>query len=172
MSLAVQHAETWSRWSTAVEDHTWCHSSLLRTRNWNYISHRFTKSCVMPWGIFSWDTLGPLAPTAKFKCHSLQEHCSKPHSSLYDHSASIFRWCFQQDAQSSKWPLEKNKLTVIKMVSMVTGSQSKRETSGYGATGDLHHQICINCMMLSCQYEPDSQRNVFSIVEPIVIVSW
>ncbi len=42
-SLNAQQVEPWSRWSTAAEDHTGCHSCQLRTGNGGYNSHRLTK---------------------------------------------------------------------------------------------------------------------------------
>ncbi len=51
------------------------------------------------------------------------------------------------------------------MASTVTRSQSNRAPLGCGGTGDSYswmcsRQICRNCVMLSCQYGPISQRNV------------
>ncbi len=42
-SLNTQHIESWSRWTTAAEDHTGCLSCQLRTGNGDYNSHKFTK---------------------------------------------------------------------------------------------------------------------------------
>lgn len=43
-SLNAQNFVPWSRWATAVEDYTKCHSSCQITRNWSYIFLKSEKS--------------------------------------------------------------------------------------------------------------------------------
>ncbi len=53
-SLNAQHVEPWSRWATAAEDHTGCHSCQLRTGNGGTGStkldnRRLEKRCLVWW---------------------------------------------------------------------------------------------------------------------------
>ncbi len=102
---------------------------------------------VMVWGIFSWNTLGPLVPIEHhLDANGLSEYCCWPCPSLYDYSVHIF-WCyFQQDNAPSQ---RSNHLRLVswtwqwvhhsQMASTVTRSQSNRAALECGGTRDSHH---------------------------------
>ena len=43
-SLNAQHVEPWRRWAAAAEEHTGSRSCQLTTGNWDYSSHRLTRT--------------------------------------------------------------------------------------------------------------------------------
>ncbi len=124
---------------------------------------------VMVWGIFSWHTLGPLEQiehclNATAYLSIAADHVHPFMTTMYPSSDGYF----QQDnapchkAQIiSNWFLDNdndNEFTVLQWPPQSQGMW----WNGRFASWMCSRQICSNCVTLSCQYGPESLRNVSS----------
>lgn len=129
--------DPWSRCTTAAEDNIRCCSCQLSPGNWGYSSQVSSKLVV--WGIFSHFVLLS-TKGALVKLNSQPEYCRWPRPTLLikDSKRSVFRFTTSDP------------LRLAQMASTVTWPP---HLWGCAGTADSHH-----CVILSCCYEPKSQR--------------